>query len=1104
MADLSRKFYRVYTKASWDRNPATWVQRTDLVPVQVRYTAAPGTSQATVKRYFGRGGYEDGSALPDGSLMDALAGAFVRITVRSNAAGDDEAMLFAGVFPTETFDLKGQSAAGHKSADHTAVAFGLEYLLRSTVTAAYVANTIGDISRIDWTPGFNHRTRTGGIVSNRSVAEYAFDGTDLGTVPAALQDGRSSYVFVESGGTAWNELWNARQMLDYLRHFMPSYLAAGWAVEAGLEDFLYYWTPAVTLAGKSVWGLANKLISPQRGMSLGVSVDLNDQVTLRVWSLLETPLELGAATLAAHDAGDTLALSLWTDPRKSKVTVHRQAPGLYDAIEVTSGAICACGTFSVADGTLAAGWTDAAAALYKAGVSGAGRTFAAGKTYAELSREEQGAFNDLFRSSDRLGAVYQHYLLAAEWNWKVRNGGDTERIMNPDWIAAGGAFGASQAAYWNGHKRLLPYLPFKEGVDYTAAEAVDENADGAVPDWRRILAVVQRADGTWMQADTMQPYPAVVQAMADQPGVIVRANPPHVLADGHFDGAEPSTVEDLATVGADYETLLVTAMLATDQTLRVRADLGTNYGQVLTIPVPGCELWYVVEGTVTGVGADGTLERFGGTSGKLRDDTDMLWMVLMAATAWYGRDRYRADIVHEQIVTDVQMGTLLTGLNVEGDGSRGACVSGLVWDFTRYTTTVTTDAAQLEFKQLAALGQVPATPGRTRSERAAYTELQRDVEDLKKELAAPPRVRPGTAAGSVLRFGVVTEGVGADQIFVGNLLDSEWQEITEGAESGIDVTCETAAVEFVEVGQNFCAIKKKGRWWCLGLFGVSPFSSDYPSSDAWSSNEEPSSAALSSGETPSSNEPSSAALSSGETPSSHEPPSDAPSSDALSSGETPSSGAASSDAPSSGAPSSDAASSDAASSDAPSSGETPSSDAASSDAASSGAPSSDAASSDAPSSGLPSSDTPSSDASSQGSTGLSSDHPSSDAVSSGDWYTCPDTLTVEFERIGPCGGTGQTGSNACPDAVDVNGVYTLTRLSGCVYKLETTLIYIRVTIQEADGTIAMDCADPVFGGSSQYFDYTSAPVRRGGVYANNRMCKNDYNWHGTGGVCRVY
>ena len=65
---IDRNYYRVYTKSTWDGNPASWVLRGDLYPVAATRTAAPGVGTATVKKLFGAGYYEDLTALPDKNL----------------------------------------------------------------------------------------------------------------------------------------------------------------------------------------------------------------------------------------------------------------------------------------------------------------------------------------------------------------------------------------------------------------------------------------------------------------------------------------------------------------------------------------------------------------------------------------------------------------------------------------------------------------------------------------------------------------------------------------------------------------------------------------------------------------------------------------------------------------------------------------------------------------------------------------------------------------------------------------------------------------------------------------------------------------------------
>lgn len=353
------------------------------------------------------------------------------------------------------------------------------------------------------------------------------------------------------------------------------------------------------------------------------------------------------------------------------------------------------------------------------------------------------------------------------------------------------------------------------------------------------------------------------------------------------------------------------------------------------------------------------------------------------------------------------------------------------------------------------------------------------------------------------RRGEIVQGLGTDYIFVGQFFDGTGNTLID---TNIDIVCPLEATAHALVGNQFLAVRKftgsnNSSWYCIGIYkkqdiiyssdylSSDVLSSDHPSSDYWSSGEEPSSderssAYWSSGEEPSSDQPSSDLESSG-APSSDQPSSDTPSSDALSSGEEPSSDQPSSDYYSSG----EEPSSDQPSSNAPSSGEEPSSD----------QPSSQTPSSDFPSSNFPSSDQPSTLQSSLGSTGLSSDHPSSDAVSSGDWYDCPATLTITIKGVTPCGNSFEEDGTAD----EVNGTWTLDKVSGCTYNLYggTNDPNIRVVIDQSSGEILAASSNYSPGWAFQFI----GPVRRGGSYGNENECLGvTYAYKGVEGEAFVF
>lgn len=391
------------------------------------------------------------------------------------------------------------------------------------------------------------------------------------------------------------------------------------------------------------------------------------------------------------------------------------------------------------------------------------------------------------------------------------------------------------------------------------------------------------------------------------------------------------------------------------------------------------------------------------------------------------------------------------------------------------------------------------------------------VRYVERQVSNSTQRKRNLSSSTNIRFGRVVEPCDNDHIFVGNLYNSAWQESTvEGdAGNGIDVTCSIELVDIVESGMDFCAVKKKNRWWLIGLYSSSPFSSEYPSSefyssDTWSS-AHPSSMALSS-----------AYWSSAEEPSSDELSSQTPSSNYYSSAEEPSSNELSSNYWSSAEePSSQEISSDYWSSDEEpssndySSGEEPSSNELSSQEWpwSSDSPSSDELSSDTPSSDWPSTDYISSANSSELSSDSpssdepSSDAPSSDAVSSEDWYDCtPDTIVVEFEGVQNCG-TGRQEYNV-PPAAAINGIHVLTKESGCTYVKYVSAggsyqWLITVFLDDTTGSVRVSSGFGAYA-FTYLFPSPGGDVHRNAVYSNDLTCSTDYIYMGHNGKVYIY
>jgi hypothetical protein len=724
---IDRNYYRVYLKTSWDGNPATWVLHPELWPLAAQRNAAPGIGTATLKRVYGRGWYEDLTALVNGTALASLAGAFVKITRCDNTGGDNEELLFVGTFPAEGHDLKGQSADGYRSDDHILTAVELDWMLGDRIETATVVDTQAT-KIIQWVPPFNQRTPTGGVRGNKSGIQYEKDGV-------------TSYVFEQADyleGTPWG-VWSAYDVLVYLQRFFPASMDITLSMSAGLQAALQSLQGVWNFDGRTCREAICELIRPEMGFSWCLVVGTDDAITLKVYSLLDSDLTVGSITLPVHDPADDTELSLWTDQEKTQVQIAADGSAMADTITVKGGLIKVAGTFSFADDTLECDWRADDQDLYIAGVS------ESLDGYDGLDDDMKAFHNDRFRDSDRMGKVFTAYRVPKDWDWTVSNIEESDtQPMNPLWDAETGTIDMTEpGVFWNGGKRFLPFLPFQEGYSYDEGDPVNHNRTVTEPQWRRAFALVQR-NGRWEYCDKMRPRYATVQPMTDQPGMTVRFVPAHVLGLNWFDpDADPPSqlsTEDFDAAAADFTQLAVTAMIETDQVFCRTLNLGTTTGRQRTIEVPQAELWLAVEGTVYDIGPDGELKRFCCTNPALRDDTAVLESILAAAAAWYGRTRYKATIRHEKVSPILEIGTMIYGLDVDGAGTRGGCVSSIQYDFERSVTTVQTDFAELDI--LAVYGGGGGKSGKSRlgADRSAYVRVERRLDVVEKELATPRRV----------------------------------------------------------------------------------------------------------------------------------------------------------------------------------------------------------------------------------------------------------------------------------------------------------------------------------------------------------------------------
>jgi hypothetical protein len=658
----------VYFKLNWGDD---WIYAPNIQPLSASLAAAPAMGTATFKVRYGEGFWENYEQMTDGDELISFTYCYIQIRGRN---GKDEFILWTGVVPAEKFMLLGKTARS-SSADQIIQAYGLDWLLETRLNGGWVHSENSAVL-IDYLPTFNRRHEYGGdIVGNRSAL-------------AVELNGKISYVFANNTETP--ATWSVLDIVDYLLERYqfdngPQFIlsASDKVVDTLLMIENIYDFNNVTLRQA-----LNALFNRNRGFSWRYNVDVEGTVTLEPFTVIDENIAVGGGvTLPANNS--KVSLELWEDKLKTTVEVTLDISSVFDEITVRGSKMKTCCTLYFSGNILQGAWTDAEETTYK----NAAKDVAG---YSGLSDTEKAELNDRFRSAERFGRVFTTFRINPAWNWKTLDG-IWWRITNPKLNSAGDVVYNAQANYWNFDKRILNYLPFKVGFDYSGANPVDKNPSGSEPEHRDMFVLCTK-DDKYYYAEKLEPHNAVTRPLQREMGFEVRFNPQYLAAENYWTDAEPAMYAEYVFI--DYSEMLATVFLETDQFVKVTHTLG-NYEnkRILTLDVPDAELWYVTPGTIIDVNAAGSLVEYGG-SNFIRDDRPRLRDALAAAVAWYGRIRNKITIQMNVVDAAVPIGTMLTNTDVSGVGVAGSCVTAVEWNFQNVKTTIMTDFTELDISAM--------------------------------------------------------------------------------------------------------------------------------------------------------------------------------------------------------------------------------------------------------------------------------------------------------------------------------------------------------------------------------------------------------------------
>jgi hypothetical protein len=483
--------------------------------------------------------------------------------------------------------------------------------------------------RIGWIPDMNVRDTQRVLVGNRSGEKHKHPDAEDAGEPLV-----ESYLY---GGT---ETWSRLEYLEYiLKRFADESIWGGprWEI-GGQTDILAGMTDAVKFdTTQTVGEILRTLISPRFGVDFKI---------VPITGLTPTP---GFAVHIFALSGDEHSYGGFTLPRNpNKFTVkpaelkHAAQTHIvstldqqYDRINVVGARMVVCCSLRADDGSLVPKWTAALEAEYKA---------ALGREDEDVDKHERA------RRNSRFAPVYGFF--GAPTLWDMNDGA----AVGPH-IADDGSLtfvSSNPPDYQNLRRRTMTALPLREALDYSVWPARDKNPADFVPDLQKPMVFVFNGNadedepiGPNQWGELAEAGLGDVSVLNDDWGVALNVTPNYVLGLNHFDPDTDNAALVPGEVQYDYEMLVATIALETDQRLRLRHELisGTSeVGDEMTIEVPDAELWVLATGAVVGVDpATGQLQ-VNTTPRVLRNDIARLSMIMAGAIARYNMQRARAEI----------------------------------------------------------------------------------------------------------------------------------------------------------------------------------------------------------------------------------------------------------------------------------------------------------------------------------------------------------------------------------------------------------------------------------------------------------------------------
>lgn len=580
---------------------------------------------------------------------------------------------------------------------------GLEHFLnRTQITSGVVADTSAGADpeaqrRIGRAFTFN-----GGVDGMREDGDRANRDSTLRTVQPETFFVDQVYTFASGDPSLTPLLWNARQMVDYLlNHHNPRdesapyrELPCRYQLTTGAE-LLEKFTPTIPTEGRTPFEVLNQIARPARGLCWTTEFHSDaakgPTLEIHIHSISSSDLPLPSGQLLAGNP-EQFHLDPDGDPTGVQLQWGAAGEARYDSILFRGAKQTVTFTVSPADGTLVKDWEDDDETEYKSAASDA-------PDYP-AQEEDQKRRNDAMRAEPKFDRVYAAWRIPIDWDQKVGDGSGTVAAVDRKEVFAkldeyGDPIEVSGEVQT--HQVYLPAMRLAEETRIPAAVStvgsqLYEPPMVFLPDSAGKFRLCERMNDAAAPSGTDRIASYHVQV--EEGGLALRLNSTaglnHTIAAADFTGAAPSRREG----EIDWNDMRVTVTVESDVYCEALFREGPSvqnrpYEQLVLDLGESYRLDYLAPHTITSVD-DGVLQSSASGS-LLRDDRDALADLAAAAMQWYRLPRRSLTASWQNLLTEIQPGSIITDVGQAGYTRHvGRVVGEVDWNFETGVTMLKT------------------------------------------------------------------------------------------------------------------------------------------------------------------------------------------------------------------------------------------------------------------------------------------------------------------------------------------------------------------------------------------------------------------------------